>query len=196
VLTFGTVAGIVCRVLIDPFGTFTQFAKISASSQLDQELMNKKLSDWASIAEIVSGVAVVVTLIFLLLGIQANTAATQATVYSSIIDSVNGIQQSLYEDPELSRLYDAYVDRRTAELEEADQRRVRRIAASILRVYEKAYFGREYGVIGDAEWQRTQGAICLHRGWSESAGMGVTQSPVLTEEFREFIATVCVDSDQ
>ena len=158
--------------------------------------MNQKLSDWASLAEIVSGVAVVVTLIFLVLGIRANTAVTQAAVYSSIIDSVNGIQQSLYEDPELSRLYDAYVDRRTAELEVADQRRVDRIAVSILRVYEKAYFGREYGVVGDAEWRRTQGAICLHRGWSESAGTDVTLAPVLTEEFREFIATHCGDSAQ
>lgn len=32
--------------------------------------MNLKLSDWASIAEIVSGIAVVATLIFLIRGIQ------------------------------------------------------------------------------------------------------------------------------
>ena len=158
--------------------------------------MNQKLSDLASIAEIVSGIAVVVTLIFLVLGIRDNTTITQVSVYSNIIDSVNEIQQSLYEDPELSRLYDAYVDQKTSSLAEVDQRRVARIAQSILRVYEKAYFGREYGVVGDAEWRRTQGAICLHNEWGESAGVIATQTRVLTEEFRQFVADHCVGATQ
>jgi hypothetical protein len=39
--------------------------------------MNKKLSDWASIAEIVSGVAAEIALIFLIVGIRSNSEMTR-----------------------------------------------------------------------------------------------------------------------
>ena len=40
--------------------------------------MKQKLSEWASIAEIVSGIAVVITLVFLIFGIRENTEVTRA----------------------------------------------------------------------------------------------------------------------
>ena len=153
-----------------------------------------KLEKWALIAEIVSGLAVVVTLIFLILGIRENTSVTRASVYSDITDSINNIQQTLFEDPELSRLYDAYTGRKTGELSEADESRTNRIAIAILRVYEKAYFGRQYGVIGDPEWGRVQSAICLHHDLSVAAGWPVTSGlPLYTDEFQDFMRIRCLD---
>ena len=66
--------------------------------------MNQKLSDWASIAEIISGVAVVVTLIFLLVELRENTAAIQGTNQQSIAERVEARMMALATNPQLSRL--------------------------------------------------------------------------------------------
>ncbi len=66
--------------------------------------MNQKLSDWASIAEIVSSVAVVVTLIFLLVELRENTAAIRSTNYQSIAARIEARQMDLATSPQLSRL--------------------------------------------------------------------------------------------
>ena len=51
--------------------------------------MTQKLSDWASIAEIVSGIAVVVALVFLVVGIRENTEMARASMYERTFDSLN-----------------------------------------------------------------------------------------------------------
>lgn len=48
-----------------------------------------KLSGWASIAEIISGTAVLITLVFLVFGIRENTEITRAAAYDRNIDSLN-----------------------------------------------------------------------------------------------------------
>lgn len=62
--------------------------------------MSRKLSDWANAAQIVSGIAVVVTLLFLILGIRENTAITRATAYDRNMDSLNYVRNVLVTDPE------------------------------------------------------------------------------------------------
>lgn len=43
--------------------------------------MNQKLSNWASIAEILSGIAVVISLILLLFEVQGNSEAVRAATF-------------------------------------------------------------------------------------------------------------------
>ena len=153
--------------------------------------MNQKLSDRASIAEIVSGIGVIVTLIVLVFGIRENTAITRASMYSDMITSFNEQMRPTYADPAFSRLYDSYYRQATAELDAVDQRRLQILVGAGLKFYESAYFAREYGVVGDAEWRRHQAAICVQRERAEAAGVYVTQTIALTEEFREFMTTLC-----
>jgi hypothetical protein len=49
--------------------------------------MAVKLSDWANVAEVVSGVAVVITLIFLILSIRENTEITRAAAYDTFAET-------------------------------------------------------------------------------------------------------------
>jgi hypothetical protein len=46
--------------------------------------MNKQLSDWASLAEIVSGIAVIMTLILLIFEIRGNTSEIRASALTEI----------------------------------------------------------------------------------------------------------------
>ena len=99
-------------------------------------LANQKLSDWASIAEIVSGLAVVVTLIFLIVEVNGNTEATLAANRQSVAARVETMLLAVATSPELAsviekagqetpldalefRIYNMYVSARARNAEEA-----------------------------------------------------------------------------
>ena len=151
--------------------------------------MNQKLSDWASIAEILSSIAVVVTLVFLAVGIQDNTNVTRAAVYASSIDSLNEFESTILTDPELSRIYLAYLGSETAGLDPVDANRLTLIVAILFRTYEKAYYSERYDLIGEEEWGRFERMICINYARAETAGQEETIRNLMTEEFMRYILT-------
>ncbi len=150
--------------------------------------MNQRLSSWASIAEIGSSIAVVVTLIFLVVGIRENTSVTRASVYASSIDSLNEFESTILTDPELSRVYLAYLGSATASLDPADADRITLIVAILFRIYEKAYFTERYDLIGEEEWGRFERMICINYTRAETAGEAQTIRNLMTEEFMRYIS--------
>jgi len=124
--------------------------------------MNQKLSDWASIAEIVSGIAVVVTLIFLILSIRENTAITRASMFDRTLDSVNQWRMDIADNDSLLKSFSLRAPTLDAtELSQVDRLRLQFIVNAMWGIYEKAFYSREYGVIGDDEWGRFETQICL-----------------------------------
>jgi len=71
--------------------------------------MKLKLSDWASVAEIASGIAVVLTLVILILSINKNTAVTQASMFAGLVEDLNNIYYTVVPDPELRRIWSQYI---------------------------------------------------------------------------------------
>jgi len=114
-----------------------------------------KLKNVALIAEIISGVAVVVTLVFLVLSIRENTNVVRATAYAGLVDSANNFNTRVYSDPELIRLFQAYLSGRVSELPEADAIRLGYMININFREQEKAYFLNQYGILGEVEWERS-----------------------------------------
>jgi hypothetical protein len=149
-----------------------------------------KLERWALIAEVVSGVAVVVTLVFLVLGLQANTNATRAAVYGDLVDSINEIQLRAVDNPELIALQLAMFSGRIDDLDSLERQRLGILMTAIYRNYEKAYYSNRYGVIGGSEWDRFQSAMCGVYGriqGTELVNLGISA------EFRDFLAQECSD---
>jgi len=122
--------------------------------------MNQKLSDWASVAEIISGIAVVVTLIFLIAGIRENTAVLRGASYSNTLESLNQLQATMMTDSEMALVWEAFLDRKTADIDEGGRARLRLAVNSLMRIYEVAYFQHEYGLLGEAEWIRFVSVGC------------------------------------
>jgi hypothetical protein len=151
--------------------------------------MKPNLSEWANLAEIASGIAVVVSLVFLILGIQENTDVTRFSVYANLIDEINENERIKLANPELGVLWDAYINQATRDLSAEDLSRVRWQTALVLRSYEKAFFARKYGVIGDAEWGRFERLICVHDANVQAAG--ITLEPIFASEFMNYIKTEC-----
>ena len=71
--------------------------------------MKQRLSDWASYAEIASGIAVVVTLIILVIGIRENTEITRTAMYAGTLDQFNAFETAILLDSDLRQIYVRYL---------------------------------------------------------------------------------------
>ena len=151
--------------------------------------MIKKLSDWASIAEIIAAIGVIVTLIFLIFGIRENTEITRAAAFDRSISSVNEIVVPVILDEEFSPLFQSYLEGRKQELSSAEWFRVREIVRSLFRSYESAYYANQYGNIGATEWTRTMAQLCFHRDLLDANWQEIPI--ILTEEFTTFVEAIC-----
>jgi hypothetical protein len=152
-----------------------------------------KLEKWALVAEIVGGIAVVVTLAFLIIGIRDNTSTTRAAVYGGLVDSINELESRRLGDPELTELWRTFRERKTNEISEVDRDQLGLYVQIMARNLEKAYYSNKYGVIGDAEWERFRNGICAIYGDSEAAGLRVFNVGALSSDFREFARQACSD---
>ena len=154
--------------------------------------MNQKLSEWASVAEIVSGVAVVLTLIFLAVGIRENTEITRAAAYDRSIDSLNQWRLGVMQDESLVRVWVAYLERDVPNLTKEDYFRLGLLLNTQWGVYEKSYFANQYGILGPAEWSRFEKNICIaYDGTHEANVWNEIISDRLTEEFLNYAISLC-----
>jgi len=153
--------------------------------------MRFRLAEWANIAEIVSGIAVVFTLIFLVVGINENTEIARAVAYESQITSLNDIRKTLVQDRELMLAWQAYQRGEIESLSEIDRIRVEYQVNILWAVYEKAWVSFTYGIIGAAEWARFERLICLNSDLLQANAMEDIVTPQLTEKFVEFIDETC-----
>jgi len=67
-----------------------------------------KLEKWASIAEIASGIAVVITLLIRFAGVRENTEITRTAMYADALDQFNALETEILLDPDLLPIYYRY----------------------------------------------------------------------------------------
>jgi len=63
------------------------------------------LEDWGNVGEVIGGVAVIVSLLYLAWQIRQNTKAVRATAVDSSINYSMGVRQSIFENKEITSLY-------------------------------------------------------------------------------------------
>lgn len=154
--------------------------------------MNQKLSDWASLAEIVSGVAVVVTLMFLILGVRENTEVARAASYQAIQDGINRLAEGMLHDPEVLSVWRRFENGVSGEFTEAEQDRLIVLLRIAYRSYETAYYSRQYGTLGSSEWARYEQQICALNGIMAPSIRSEVERR-LSEEFVRAVDGSCAD---
>ena len=117
--------------------------------------MKLKLSDWASVAEIVAGIAVVITLIFLILGIRANTDAQLAASRQTSIQVDVTLLASIIANPEVNE----NLLKPLSELTFAEQEQVGNALAGLVRTREFAWSQYQNGVMDKATMDSYMGTI-------------------------------------
>jgi len=112
-----------------------------------------KLRDYALIAEIVSGVSIVVTLIFLIIEVNANTNATLAANRQSLASRTEALLLAQSTSPDIARL--AIKARNDDELTEEERYQYSGHIAGYIRLAEEAYLQFLDGQL-DGEYWRTR----------------------------------------
>lgn len=116
--------------------------------------MNRNLSDWASIAEILSGIAVVISLVLLLFEVRGNSEAVRAATFQNVSDSITQIADFAH-DRELVDLYSRGIQGTLDNPIEKTQFGL--LLVSQVRRWENAYFQRDY--MHAEIWQGMQNAL-------------------------------------
>jgi hypothetical protein len=150
-------------------------------------------SKWSAIAEILSGIAVVATLVILILGVQENTDITRASMYSDVVADLNETTRDIYRNPELTRLWGRFVsDEDLADLSVEEQIRLEQMVRALFRTYDSAFLAVQGGIIGSTEWQRFERPICFLLNRAQAFSFNVLESD-LRADFRDAISTTCKD---
>ena len=151
--------------------------------------MNERLQRFALIAEIISGIAVVATLVILIVSVQRNTETTRAMMFAELSDS--DIEHMALADPELNEIYSVWLQARTAELSEEQQRRVIRITVITASRYDTAFTMRNSGLLGPNEWEIRSRYLCTSFERAISAGTQDTFLGLMSIKLQEHIAETC-----
>jgi hypothetical protein len=153
--------------------------------------MKLKLSDWASVAEIASGIAVVLTLVILILSVNKNTAVTQASMFAGLVEDLNDIYYTVVPDPELRRIWSQYIGGSRSALSDDDIATLVPLIVSRENLLDSALTMRNSGLIADNEWVRIAQLICREHARAVEIGLGEIIQTVSTEDFRDYVAAGC-----
>jgi hypothetical protein len=124
--------------------------------------MNQKLSDWASLAEIVASIAVVITLVMLMIDVRENTEVVRSNSYDDLLGDVNEQAFIIAQDERLTHIWRLYNAGAMAELTDEERFTLLTLLRSTFRTFEKAYFAYQYGTVGAREYERFDTQACRH----------------------------------
>ncbi len=147
-----------------------------------------KKIDLGQTVNTLANVGVIGGLIFLGLEMQQNTNIARATAYRENVQDIAAWRSQILSDPELARLFNAYGEGEWTTFDGIERSRVAMLVNNIMGSYENAYFARNYGTIGDTEWERFLIGACEHFLTGKQNGFGFR---FLTAEFKEYLEASC-----
>jgi hypothetical protein len=161
-------------------------------------LKRKNLQKWALVAELVSAVAIVVTLAFLVVEMRANTTAIENQTYQELTQQLNNYRTNVMES-DYPYALEKLLTNGWENLDRIDKLKLLMLRHNLYAIYEMAYYSHKRGVFGEDEWARFQNAICVayrsdvQRGiWDSRAAQGqMVLQGNLTPEFGQFIIDSC-----
>lgn len=164
--------------------------------------MKEKLQEYALIAEVIGGIAVIVTLVFLVMETRENTNAIQAQTYQSLTSELNASRRS-ERVTHILQLRGKLANSGMESLSELEWTELMFWHESKWGVYESAFYAYRRGILGDDEWMRFESAICRNLridimfwyperfGTPPSEVLGFNLAANLTPGFTEFVDQLC-----
>ena len=148
-----------------------------------------KLEKWALIAEIASGMGVLVTLIFLVIGIRDNTNVTRAASYEDLMSDLNQVFLTVVDDPALSQLWARRREPNFESLSNGEFERLALLNRATWRIYDAAYYSFRNGSLGLEQWQRFADVICGARPMEDE--LWSRTSFAVSAEFVAYVDASC-----
>jgi len=156
--------------------------------------MKLELQQYASLAEITSSIAVLLTLIFLVVELRDNTEVARSNSYSNSVAELNDFRLTVISDDNLFPVWQSFLSSSFENLSTEDGIRLDGIVIALFSIYEDAYYSYKYGIIGPQEWTRFERRIC--ENWYRAVRMeGSNLLNGLTNEFYQYIENSCSRSE-
>jgi len=146
----------------------------------------RSLQDWASIAEIIGAVAIVLSLIYVAYELRENTRALQATSRQALGDQDLAFFQTLLDPSILAGAYDK--KRRGEDLSDLEISQLQERQHLNFRIFEHAYSLYRMDALEDREWERYERVVSINICTNEIAkGMWPRYEKGFDPEFREVV---------
>jgi hypothetical protein len=148
-------------------------------------MKKKSLKYWAQVSEIIAGVAVIITLIFLIFEVRENSDLVRADSFNRSIESLVEWRSDIATNDAALKVMAEHFD-----FDDPEALRQQMLVVNLWSIYEKTYYSQQYGLVGPAEWERFQTRICSYQRSAE--GFWDDRVAVfLTEEFRDYVVASC-----
>lgn len=165
--------------------------------------MKLNLQEYALAAEVLGGLAVVATLVFLVVETRENTNAIQAQTYQLLTAELNEGRR-IAVSPDVAVITQKIRDSGLDSLSELEWNKAMILKEATWGVYESAYYAEERGILGIDEWLRFENAICRNFRldflfWYPDKGgpahateiEGYNLASNVTPRFRQYVETLC-----
>jgi hypothetical protein len=146
-----------------------------------------KIKKVAAIAEIISAVAVIVSLLYVGYEVRQNTAAVKSTAYQSIHDAEDLFWQSISADSELSVLWDAGMIGGLEALEPAERSQYAITVRRLIYLYQNVHYQQRKGVVDDELWNAWLASLDQHLGMRGFVEVLRDTKPHLSAPFNELL---------
>ena len=117
-----------------------------------------KLSDWAHIAEILGGIAIIASLIFVGIQINENSLETRSATFQAMTDSDLAVVSQFTLNPDLALDYYTFrIDPESLTVEQSFP--VSAWIVLLMRQMENVYEQYQAGIVPEARWQSSKRVI-------------------------------------
>jgi len=147
------------------------------------------LSDLAALGSFISGVAVVVTLVFLLLQMRQNTQAVRAAASQAHAANFQQLLNPMIEDGNVARLFRIGMGG-VETLTDDERTRFLLVCSGIFRFYEAARLQWRHGQLDDGHWCSVDNQLREIIGYSGIQTFWSMRSHWHSPEFRSWVETL------
>lgn len=154
-------------------------------------MQKDRIQVFALYAEIISSVAVLATLIFLVIELRENTEVARSSAYSKSMSELNTFRISLNSSELLLPIWVKYLDQEFEDLSRTEEIQMNGIIGTMFGIYEDAYYSYSYGIMGETEWLRFEGRVCENYARVENTAFLQPLNRGITAEFTQYIITKC-----
>ena len=146
---------------------------------------------WSAIAEVFSALAIVVTLGYLAIQTQQNTAATQASVRQSMLEAD---RESLY-----MQVQNPFLTKRSG-LDDEEQLQLIAFMTAFMRTRENFWIQYQKGVLDQDTWESYRGALVVvifssefgRRVWEKQTASGLTFDRGFVDSINAWVAGLTI----
>jgi len=109
------------------------------------------LDQLASIGEIISGIAVVISLVYLAIQIRTNTETERTSTYQSIVSDFGALNNTMASTPELSHMFVQAMEN-YHQLSSDQKARISQVFFQCFRYFENMFYQYQKGYLDDEVW--------------------------------------------